>query len=85
MKRLRRLRANKTLRNLVRETRVDKKELIYPIFVIESFSILLTDLLNYLKKFIIAVFRDCLFSESRNIRMNLQLPPMTITELHRGQ
>ena len=39
MKRLRRLRANKTLRNLVRETRVDKKELIYPIFVIEGENI----------------------------------------------
>ena len=39
MKRLSRLRANETIRSLVRETRVDKKELIYPIFVTEGENI----------------------------------------------
>ncbi len=39
MKRFRRLRANETIRSLVRETRVDKKELIYPIFVTEGENI----------------------------------------------
>lgn len=36
MQRFRRLRANKKIRSLVRETRLDKSELIYPIFVIEG-------------------------------------------------
>ena len=36
MKRFRRLRANKELRSLVRETRLYAKDLIYPIFVIEG-------------------------------------------------
>ena len=33
MRRFRRLRSNESIRSLVRETRVDKKDLIYPIFV----------------------------------------------------
>lgn len=39
MKRLRRLRTNETLRNLVRETKLQISELIYPIFVIEGENI----------------------------------------------
>lgn len=36
MKRMRRLRVNETMRDLVRETRLDVSELIYPIFIIEG-------------------------------------------------
>ena len=36
MKRMRRLRANETLRSLVRETQLTRQDLIYPIFVIEG-------------------------------------------------
>ena len=36
MNRMRRLRVNETMRNMVRETRVDKSDLVYPIFVIEG-------------------------------------------------
>lgn len=39
MQRFRRLRANENIRGLVRETRIDRRELIYPIFVIEGESI----------------------------------------------
>lgn len=39
MKRFRRLRANETIRSLVRETHIYKSELIYPIFVIEGENI----------------------------------------------
>lgn len=39
MKRLRRLRTNETLRNLVRETKLQISELVYPIFVIEGENI----------------------------------------------
>ncbi|MBR2176447.1 MAG: porphobilinogen synthase [Clostridia bacterium] len=39
MKRFRRLRSNEQIRRLVRETYVDKKDLIYPIFVIEGENI----------------------------------------------
>ena len=35
----RRLRVNKVTRELVRETRLDMKELVYPIFVIEGENI----------------------------------------------
>lgn len=33
MRRFRRLRSNESIRSLVRETRVDKKDLIYPILL----------------------------------------------------
>lgn len=36
MKRMRRLRVSETMRNLVRETRIQESELIYPMFVIEG-------------------------------------------------
>lgn len=36
MIRLRRLRTNETIRNLVRETRIHKEELVYPVFIIEG-------------------------------------------------
>lgn len=36
MNRMRRLRVNETMRNMVRETRIDKSDLVYPIFVIEG-------------------------------------------------
>lgn len=36
MNRMRRLRVNETMRNMVRETQVDKGDLVYPIFVIEG-------------------------------------------------
>lgn len=36
MKRMRRLRANETIRDMVRENRLSVGELIYPIFVIEG-------------------------------------------------
>ena len=39
MRRPRRLRVNKVTRELVRETRLDMKELVYPIFVIEGNNI----------------------------------------------
>ncbi len=39
MRRSRRLRVNKATRELVRETRLDMKELVYPIFVIEGENI----------------------------------------------
>ena len=39
MKRMRRLRANETIRSLVRETRLSVDELVYPIFVIEGENI----------------------------------------------
>ena len=39
MRRARRLRVNKVTRELVRETRLDMKELVYPIFVIEGENI----------------------------------------------
>ena len=39
MRRFRRLRSNESIRSLVRETRVDKKDLIYPIFVAEGENI----------------------------------------------
>lgn len=39
MKRFRRLRQNETLRNLVCETRLDPKDLIYPLFVVEGTNI----------------------------------------------
>lgn len=39
MKRFRRLRANEKIRSLVRETLVDKRSLIYPVFVIEGENI----------------------------------------------
>lgn len=39
MVRLRRLRENETIRNLVRENRISKEELVYPVFVIEGENI----------------------------------------------
>lgn len=39
MKRFRRLRANENIRSLVRETRIDKGDLIYPIFIVEGENI----------------------------------------------
>ena len=39
MRRFRRLRTNEGIRSLVRETRVDKKDLIYPIFIAEGENI----------------------------------------------
>lgn len=39
MKRMRRLRVNETMRDLVRETRITVSELIYPIFVMEGVDI----------------------------------------------
>lgn len=39
MKRLRRLRVNETVRSLVRETKLQVSELVYPIFVIEGINI----------------------------------------------
>ena len=39
MHRLRRLRVSETMRNMVRETRIDKSDLVYPIFVIEGENI----------------------------------------------
>lgn len=39
MRRFRRLRANENIRSLVRETRVDKGDLIYPIFIAEGENI----------------------------------------------
>ena len=39
MKRFRRLRQNETLRNLVCETRLDPKDLIYPLFVVEGTNV----------------------------------------------
>lgn len=36
MNRLRRLRVNETMRSMVRETRIDKSDLVYPVFVIEG-------------------------------------------------
>ena len=39
MVRLRRLRVNEAMRSLVRETRVDKSDLVYPVFIIEGENI----------------------------------------------
>ena len=39
MKRFRRLRSSEAVRNLVRETKVSKSELIYPIFIEEGENI----------------------------------------------
>ena len=39
MRRFRRLRTNEGIRSLVRETRVDKGDLIYPIFIAEGENI----------------------------------------------
>ena len=39
MKRLRRLRQNEVMRDLVRETRLNVKDFIYPIFVIDGENI----------------------------------------------
>ena len=39
MKRFRRLRQNEALRNLVCETRLDPKDFIYPLFVVEGTNI----------------------------------------------
>lgn len=39
MKRMRRLRSSEAMRNLVRETRLHKEQLVYPIFVIEGKNI----------------------------------------------
>lgn len=39
MNRLRRLRVNETMRSLVRETQIDKSDLVYPVFVIEGENI----------------------------------------------
>lgn len=39
MNRLRRLRVNETMRSMVRETQVDKSDLVYPVFVIEGENI----------------------------------------------
>ena len=39
MQRFRRLRANENIRGMVRETRIDRSNLIYPIFVIEGENI----------------------------------------------
>ena len=39
LKRFRRLRANENIRSLVRETRIDKGDLIYPIFIVEGENI----------------------------------------------
>ena len=39
MKRFRRLRSSEKIRSLVRETRLSKKELIYPVFVKEGENI----------------------------------------------
>lgn len=39
MNRLRRLRVNETMRSMVRETRLDKSDLVYPVFVIEGENI----------------------------------------------
>lgn len=39
VKRPRRLRTNQTIRDMVKETRIDKSELIYPIFVVEGENI----------------------------------------------
>lgn len=36
MKRMRRLRVNEAIRNLVRETRLDKSDFVYPVFIIEG-------------------------------------------------
>ena len=39
MQRFRRLRSSKNIRRMVRETRVDKSDLIYPIFIAEGENI----------------------------------------------
>lgn len=39
MNRLRRLRVNETMRSMVRETQLDKSDLVYPVFVIEGENI----------------------------------------------
>lgn len=39
MNRLRRLRVSETMRSMVRETRIDKSDLVYPVFVIEGENI----------------------------------------------
>ena len=39
MRRFRRLRAGEQIRSLVRETRIDKGDLIYPIFIAEGENI----------------------------------------------
>lgn len=39
MKRFRRLRASENLRSMVRETRISKSDLIYPMFVVEGENI----------------------------------------------
>lgn len=39
MKRMRRLRINEEMRNMVRETSVEKRDLVYPIFIIEGENI----------------------------------------------
>ncbi len=39
MNRMRRLRVNETMRNLVRETSIEKSDLVYPVFIIEGENI----------------------------------------------
>ena len=92
MRRFRRLRAGEQIRSLVRETRIDKGDLIYPIFIAEGENIKkpvdsmpnvyqyhLTEQTRFLKKLKTAALQDFLFSEFQSIKTSLQHQPMTIT------
>ena len=90
MRRFRRLRAGEQIRSLVRETRIDKGDLIYPIFIAEGENIKkpvdsMPNVYQYsldradeiLKE--TAALQDFLFSEFQSIKTSLQHQPMTIT------
>ena len=92
MRRFRRLRAGEQIRSLVRETRIDKGDLIYPIFIAEGENIKkpvdsMPNVYQYsldradeiLKEIEAAALQDFLFSEFQSTKTSLQHQPMTIT------
>lgn len=92
MRRFRRLRAGEQIRSLVRETRIDKGDLIYPIFIAEGENIKkpvdsMPNVYQYsldradeiLKEIESSGIAGLLISEFQSIKTSLQHQPMTIT------
>ena len=91
MKRFRRLRTTETIRTLVRETHIQKENLIYPLFVIEGENVKnpvpsMPEIYQYsVDRSVKAEFQVFCFSEFPKPKMNMLRPPMTLTVLPRRQ
>lgn len=96
IQRPRRLRGSETLRKMVRETRIDKSSLIYPLFVKEGTGVeeeipsmegqyrYSVDRLPYeLERLQKAGVGNICFSEFRTTKMNWEVVLMMKTELYR--